>query len=163
MPFPLDADSRVSEDLSSFIASAVNDPDLDTPPTLGVIRQRLLDAAMAEGAVPPHRFGNDESLIVEIDALIEEYGEEAPAADFVVVKASDELTQFIEALLDLSDADIVPTLGGMRAAIADGWVARLAGDGVIDSDEDQTLLAEIEALINRYGDETPAESVLRFQ
>ena len=162
MPLPLDADSRVSEELSSFITSVVEDRDIEVVPTLGFIRERLLEAAMAEGA-EPRRFGSEESLIAEIEALIEEFGEEAPAVDFVVVKASDELSQVIEALLDLSDADIVPSLGGIRAAIADGWVARLAGDGIIDSDEDQTLLAEIDTLIDRYGEDTPAESVLRFQ
>ncbi len=162
MPLPLDADSRVSEELSSFITSVVEDRDIEVVPTLGFIRDRLLEADMTEGT-EPRRIGSEESLIAEIEALIEEFGEEAPAMDFVVVKASDELSQVIEALLDLSDADIVPSLGGIRAAIADGWVARLAGVGIIDSDEDQTLLAEIDTLIDRYGEDTPAESVLRFQ
>ena len=162
MPLPLDADSRVSEELSAFMAPLVDNPDIDVPVTLGFIRQRILAVARAQG-VEPRRFEGGESLAVEIDALIEEFGEGAPAVDFVAVKASEELSQVIETLLDLSDADIVPTLGGIQAAIADGWVARLAGDGVIDSDDDQTLLAELDALIVRYGNDTPAETVLRFE
>jgi len=162
MPLSREVESRVSEELSAFIAPLVDNPGIDVPLTLGFVRQRILGVAKAQG-VEPWRFGNGESLAAEIEALIEEFGDDAPAVDFVAVKASEELSQFIETLLDMSDADIVPTLGGLRTAILDGWVARLAGDGVIDTDEDQTLLAEIDALIARYGKDTPAESVLRFE
>jgi len=162
MPLPLDVDSRMSEELAAFVAPLLDNPDIGAPLTLGFIRRRILGVAKAWGK----ESGGAEdagSLAAEIEALIEEFGDEAPAADFVAVKASEELSELIEALLDMSDVDIVPTLGGMRAAIADGWAARLAGDGIIEGDEDQTLLAEIDALINRYGADTPAESVLRFE
>jgi len=162
MPLPREVDSRVSEELAAFIAPLVDNPDVEAPLTLGFIRQRILAAANAQG-VEPRRFGDGESLAAEIEALIEEFGEDALAVDFVAVKASEDLSRFIEALLDLSDADIVPSLGGVRTAIAEGWVARLAGDGVIDSDEDQTLLAEVDALIERYGKDMPAENLLRFE
>ena len=162
MPLPHEVESRVSEELSAFIAPLLDHPDMDTPLTLGFVRQRILGVARAQG-VEPRRFGAGESLAREIDALIEEFGADAPAADFVSVKASEDLSQFIETLLDVSEADVVPTLGGMRGAVADGWAARLAGKGVIDDDEDQTLLAEIDALIDRYGEDTPAENLLRFE
>ena len=162
MPLPLDVDSRMSEELAAFIEPLLDNPDIEAPLTLGFIRQCILRVAKARGEEPAG-FGDADSLAAEIEALIEEFGADAPAADFVAVKASGELSQFIETLLDLSDADVVPTLGGMRAAVADGWVARLAGDGVIDDDEDQTMIAEIDALVDRYGADTLAENLLRFE
>lgn len=162
MPLPHEVESRVSAELSAFIAPLLDNADIDAPLTLGFIRERILGATRAQG-IEPLRFASGESLAAEIQALIEEFGADALAADFVSVKASEELSQFIEALLDMADADVVPTLGGMRAAIANGWAARLEGQGIIDEDEDQTLLAEIDALIARYGEDTPAESLLRFE
>ena len=46
--------------------------------------------------------------------------------------------------------------------MSDGWLARLAGEGVIDPDGEESLLAEIDALIARYGPDLPAEELLRF-
>ena len=164
MTLPIEIDSRMSEELSAFTIPLLDNPDIDVPVTLGFVRRRIRGAARAQGVEPlPFGFGESESLAAEIEALIDEFGEDVPAADFVVVKASEELSRFIETLLDLSDIDIVPTLGGMRAAIAEGWVARLAGEGLIDEDEDQTLCAELDALIDRYGEDTAVESVLRFE
>ena len=56
-----------------------------------------------------------------------------------------------------------PTLGWVRDAMTGGLIARLVGDGTIDPDEDQTLLAEIDALIERYGDDVIAEDFVRFE
>ena len=44
-----------------------------------------------------------------------------------------------------------------------GVTAELVGDGVIDPDEDQTLQAEIEALIERHGAAAIAEDFIRFE
>jgi chitinase len=164
MPLPIDAASRVSEEMSSLLESLVNNPDLDLPVTLGVVRNKLKLALAGLGLEPDrHAFGNEQSLYAEIEALIEEYGEDAPALDFLAVKASDALSDLIEALLDdFEDEDVAATLGRVREAIVDGLAARLAGDGVIGDDEEQTLLAEVDALIERYGEDTLAEDVLGF-
>jgi hypothetical protein len=44
-----------------------------------------------------------------------------------------------------------------------GLLARLVGDGTIDADQDETLFAEIDELIDRYGQDTLAEQLLRFE
>jgi hypothetical protein len=164
MPLPIDAASRVSEEMSSLLESLVNNPDLDLPVTLGVVRNKLKLTLAGLGLEPDrHAFGNEQSLYAEIEALIEEYGEDAPALDFLAVKASDALSDLIEALLDdFEDEDVAATLGRVREAIVDGLAARLSGDGVIGEDEEQTLLAEVDALIERYGEDTLAEDVLGF-
>jgi hypothetical protein len=41
-----------------------------------------------------------------------------------------------------------------------GLVAELVSTGDIDPDEDETLLAEIQRLIKRHGDDSPAEDLL---
>jgi chitinase len=141
-----------------------SNPDIDEAVTLGFVRgsiRRTL-AGFVEGE-PVHLFGDEETLCAEIDALIEEYGEDVLAIDLATVKASDGLSTIIEALMDDTEEDIALTLGGVRAAMADGLVARLAGEGLIESDEEQTLLAEIDKLIERGGEDTLAESVLRFE
>ena len=165
MPLPIDAASRVSEEMSSLLESLVNNPDLDLPVTLGLVRNKLKLTLAGLGLEPDrHAFGSEQSLYAEIEALIEEYGEDAPALDFLAVKASDALSDLIEALLDdFEDEDVAATLGRVREAIVDGLAARLAGDGVIGEDEEQTLLAEVDALIERYGEDTLAEDVLGFE
>jgi hypothetical protein len=45
----------------------------------------------------------------------------------------------------------------------EGLTARLAGDGAIDTDADETLLAEIDELIRRYGAHAVAEHFIRFE
>lgn len=164
MSLPIEADSRVSEELSAAIEAMVNDPDIEEPITLGLVRDRLGEALGVERDEEDRlHFGNEQSLYAEAEALVEEYGEDAPAIDFLVVKASDTLSEIIEALVDDSETDTAVTLSGVREAITGGRVARLIGEGVVDPDEDGTLLAEIDALIERYGEDTPAESVLRFE
>jgi hypothetical protein len=39
----------------------------------------------------------------------------------------------------------------------------MAGDGLIDPDQNETLIAELDALIERFGSGTPAERLLRFE
>jgi hypothetical protein len=106
--------------------------------------------------------GSEGSLYAEAVALAEEFGEDANAEEFVVAKASESLSEVIEAVLDRSDEDVVPTLGDVRDAIMQGLAAQLAGEGILDADEDQPLLAELDALIERYGADTLAEDILRF-
>jgi hypothetical protein len=164
LPLPVEAESRVSEALAAVLESMINDPDIGDGITLGLVRDRLKQSLLAQGIEPDQRqFGSEHSLYAEVENLIQEYGEDAAAIDFAAVKASDELSDVLEALVDERDEDSPLTLGSARAAMASGWLARLTGEGIIDTDEAQSLIAEIDALIERYGDETPAENVLRFE
>lgn len=164
MQLPIDSDSRASEQLAARMESLINDPDIEEPVTLGFVRRRLREALVHRGRKADRSgFGNEESLYAEIEALVEEFGEEALAADFTAVKASAELSCVIEALVDESEADVAPTLESVREAILQGCLSRLAGNGVIEDDQEETLAAELDELIRRYGGDTPAEALLRFE
>jgi hypothetical protein len=102
-------------------------------------------------------------MLVELDDLIDEFGAEALAADFVSVKASEALSRAIEAAMDDVRLTEEPTLGAVREALTQGLIARLVGDGVIDAEDDAPLLAEIDDLITRYGEDAVAEDFIRFE
>ncbi len=160
MSYAVEVDSRVSEELSEFIESLVNNPDLEFPVSLGHVRDSLQERS---GEEEHHLFGNEGSLQAEIESLIEEYGEDVLAVEFIISKASDELSELIEALIDFTEDDITITLGSVRNAISEGLAARLVGWGAIEQDEEQTLFAEIDGLIGHYGEDLPAENLLRFE
>lgn len=160
----IEPDERVSQELSAVIEAIANDPDYTAPVTLGAVRERLRQtlAGFAE-AERVHGFGDEDMLSAEVDALIDEYGEDALATELVSAKASEELSTVIETLLDETDEDVVPTLGEVRQAMQDGLVARLVGAGLLEAEDEQALDAEIEALIERLGEDEPAENVLRYE
>jgi hypothetical protein len=103
------------------------------------------------------------SLTAELDDLIEEYGDDAPVIDFVVTKASEALSRVIEAAMDDVSLPEEPTLGAVRRALVQGLAARLIGEGAIDLDDDAGLMAEIDELIRRYGENAVAEDLIRFE
>jgi AcrR family transcriptional regulator len=162
---PIDVATRVSAELSQLIERLVNDPDREEPPTLEDVRAALLRRKSpspqreTEFLHPQDRT----SALGELDGLIEEYGKEAPAADFVAAKASEGLSRVIEAAMGDPSLPDEPTLGGVRAAMVGGLTARLVGEGAIDPDDDGVLLAEIDELIRRYGAGVPAEPLVRFE
>jgi hypothetical protein len=161
---PIDVATRVSADLSKLIERLVNDPDREEPPTLGDVRAVLLRKGRPPRRETEFLHPQDRtSALGELDGLIEEYGDEAPAADFVAAKASEGLSRVIEAAMDDPSLPDEPTLGAVRAAMAGGLTARLVGDGAIDPDDDGVLLGEIDELIRRYGAGAPAEPLVRFE
>jgi hypothetical protein len=125
-PF-IDIASSVSDELSQILETAVNDPEADETPTLGSVRKIVSQTAEDEqfDADSLH-FDQNRSLLEEIDDLIEQFGDDAPAIDFVTVKASESLTRIISALMD-TGASTPPTLYMVREAMLHGLVARLAG------------------------------------
>jgi len=128
------------------------------------VRVALVGRGTAEARETEFLRPQDEtSLLVELDRLIEEYGKEATATDFVVVKASEGLSRLIQAAMDDISFRRLPTLGAMREAMVNGLTARLIGDGAIDEDDEGALLGEIEELIRRYGENTLAETLIRFE
>ncbi|ARO87492.1 hypothetical protein EBAPG3_006745 [Nitrosospira lacus] len=162
---PIDIATRVSPNLSALIESRVNDPDAEQPITLATVRTfvaGLLPAAFTE-VEQLHHFDIDASLLDELDALIEEYGEDALAIDFAQNTASEPLSRVIDAVINDENRQNPPTLETIREAIASGLPARLVGDGVLEDDEDDALLGEIEALIRRYGADSLAEEFLRYE
>ncbi|MBI3067397.1 MAG: hypothetical protein HYY79_00395 [Betaproteobacteria bacterium] len=160
----LDVAARVSAELSEIIETLVNDPDREEAATLEEVRGTLVESGTAE-AVQEESLHPQErnSVLAEIDGLIEEYGGEALAIDFVVAKASAGLSRIIEAAMDDVSLPDEPTLGAVREAMVNGLTARLIGDGVLDADEDATLLAEIDELIRHYGADAVAENFIRLE
>lgn len=162
---PIDIATRVSPNLSSLIESRLNEADTEQSVTLATIR------AFVVGLLPTtytetehlHHFDVNDSLLDELDALIEEFGESALAIDFVQDVASEPLSRVIEAVMYDENRQAPPTLGAVREAIFSGLLARLVGEGVLDEDEDDSLLAELGTLIAKHGEESLAENFLRYE
>ena len=162
---PVDVASRVSPRLSELLRSRVDNPDCEQPVTLVAVRRFLADLLPADfkEAERMHHFDISESPLDELDALIEEFGATAFAVDFVQGSASEQLSRVIEALVDDENRENPPTLSAVRDALMAGRGARLVGDGILEDDEDDTLMSEIEALIEHFGADSPAEELLRYE
>ena len=165
IPNSTDVSSRVSPRLTALLLSRTNDPETDQPVTLIAVRRFLADLLPQDfrEAERLHHFDVSESLLDELDTLIEEFGPNALALDFAQASASEALSRVIEAMLDDENNENPPTLRQVRAALLDGLGARLVGEGVLEDDEDETLLAEIDALIEQFGENTSAEECLRYE
>lgn len=162
---PIDVASRVSPRLSELLRSRVENPECEQPVTLVAVRRFLAGLLPADfkEAERMHHFDVSESPLDELDALIEEFGATALAVDFVQASASEQLSRVIEAMVDDENRENPPTLSAVRDALVSGLGARLVGDGVLEDDEDDTLMSEIEALIEHFGADTPAEELLRYE
>jgi hypothetical protein len=141
---PTHAERRASEELSEALETLLAETDEETL-TLGMARDQLQEPLAEEGSEP--------SIYAELEALIEEYGEDAPALDFIVIKASGELAERIESILAATQGSEVVNIGHVREAVK---------EGLIDPDAEQVLLDELDDLIERYGEDTPAEDLVRF-
>ena len=161
----IDVASRVSQHLSALLGSRINNPESEQPVTLMAVRRFLGDLLPADfnEAERMHHFDVSESLIDELDALIEEFGATALAVDFAQVNASEALSRAIESVVNDENRENPPTLATIRDALLAGLGARLVGDGALEDDEDDGLLSEIESLIERYGADTLAEEYLRYE
>ena len=161
----IDIASRVSPSLSTLLNSRVLNPDCTQPVTLISVRRFLADLLPKDfnEAERIHHFDISESLLDELDALIEEFDGSALAVDFVKASASDPLSRAIEAVVNDENRENPPTLAGIRDALLAGLAARLVGDGVMEDDEDDSLLAEIDALIEQFGADSLAEELIRYE
>lgn len=162
MTIPIDPDAQVSAELSEVMTSLLNNPDLPEPVTLGMVRAVIVQSLETEDLDEAPRIGLEDTLVAELDQLIDEYGEDALAGDFVSASASDALSEFIEAVLERADDDVEVVLSDVRDAVDQGLLAELEGEGLIESDDAQALVGELDALIERYGEDLPAEELLRM-
>ncbi|HZP87033.1 MAG TPA: hypothetical protein VFB54_09440 [Burkholderiales bacterium] len=81
MAIPIDTESRVSEALAAYMERMINNPDIEEPVTLALVRDRLKQMAggwlaqlAGEGI---SETGNEQNLLEEIDALVARYGADA--------------------------------------------------------------------------------------
>lgn len=161
----IDVSTRVSTNLSTLIASRLNRAEPGEAITLADIRDfvtGILTEAFTE-TEGLHHFDVNDSLLDELNALIDEFGETALAVDFVQEAASEPLSRVIDAVVNGQDRDHPPTLGVIREAMVSGLTARLVGEGTLDEDEDDNLIAEIDALIDRHGSNALAEGFIRYE
>ena len=162
---PIDIASRVSPELTSLIETIITQLESDEPVTLGIVRTVItydIPEDMSE-VEEMHHFDVEESVIDELDELIEEFGESAPAVDFIYAFASEPLSRVIEAVMNDENRENPPTLETIKDAIIDGLPGRLLGEGVLEEDEADQLLTEIDNLIERYGADALAEEYLRYE
>jgi hypothetical protein len=157
--------ARVSSQLSALIDAQVNAPDAEQPITLAQVRAFIanLPPGPLNEAERIHHFDVAKSALDELDVLIDEYGEDALAVDFSQASASEALSRVIEAVVNDDNRETPPTLVAVWEAMTTGLLTRLVGEGVLDDDEDDPLLAEIEVLIERYGANELAEGFLCYE
>ena len=162
---PIDIASHVSAELSGLIQSVIDELDTDEPITLSAIRSFISNDLPAEidETEHMHHFDIDESLIDELDALIDQFGESAVAIDFVYAFASEPLSRAIEALMDDQEQENPVTLSEVKEALVHGLTSRLVGDGVLEDDEADMLMPELDSLIEHYGPDATAENFLRYE
>ena len=162
---PIDIASRVSPELSDLIQTVIDRLDSDEPVTLGAIRSFIVHELLAEidESEEMHHFDTDESLVDELDELIEQFGESAVAVDFIYAFASEPLSRAIETVMDDENRENPLTLSEVRDALVDGLASRLLGDGVLEDDEADMLMPEIDNLIEHYGPDATAEDFLRYE
>ena len=160
---PIDVATRVSPELSTIIEKLVNDPDREETPTLSEVQAAVEEGNTGEAELELLHPQERTSVLSEIDGLVEEFGGDVLAANFIVAKASEGLSRIIETLINDRSLRRRPTLAMVREAMAGGLTARLVGDGTLDPDEDATLLAETDALISRFGSDSLAEELVRFE
>ena len=110
-----------------------------------------------------HHVDIDASLLDELDALIEEFGDDTLAIDFAQTTASEPLSRVIDEIVNDENRENPPTLEAVKEAIVSGLPARMIGEGALEDDEDDGLLSEIEALIRRYGGDSLAEEFMRYE
>lgn len=162
MTIPIDPDAQVSAELSEVMTSLLNNPDMPEPVTLGMVREVIVQSLDREDLDEAPRIGLEDTLVAELDQLIDEYGEDTLAGDFVSSSASGALSEFIEAVLERAEDDVEVVLSDVRDAVDQGLLAELEGEGLIESDDAQALIAELEVLIERHGEDFPAEELLRM-
>ena len=162
---PIDIASHVSPELSDLIQGVIDELDTDEPITLSAIRSFITNDLPAEmdETEHMHHFDLDESLIDELDALIDQFGESAAAVDFVYAFASEPLSRAIDAVMDDQEQENPVTLSEVKDALAAGLTSRLVGDGVLEDDEAEVLMPEIENLIEHYGPDAAAENFIRYE
>lgn len=165
MTLPADIQETVTRELSTFMEAVIDNYESQGhgPATLRSVREAmaggLFERLVAEGRVRPEDKSN---LGLEVDALIEASGDDALAVRFTRPRASEDLSTVIEALLNETDEGPPPTLSTVRDAMNEGLLAKLVGHGELDSEDEQSLLDEIDAMIEQHGVGALAEEFLRF-
>lgn len=165
MTLPADIQETVTREISTVMQAVIDSHEVrgEGPATLVSVREAMT-GGMVEHLARENRVSLEDkpNLLLEIDALIEGCGGDALAVRFTRPRASEDLTTVIEALLDSTDAGPPPTLSTLRDAMQQGLLANLVGHGEIDSEDEQSLLEEIDDMIETHGLGALAEEFVRY-
>ena len=161
MSIETDLPGHISDELARVMEYVLNDEEAVQPVTLGSVLESMY-SGLIDRLIEESRIDEDPetSIFGEIKLLIEEYRSDALAQQFVRLRTSDNLASVIQVVMERRDSDEPPTLLYVREAMHQGIVAELVGNGTIERDVDATLIAEIDHLINRYGENVLAENLL---
>ena len=109
---PVDISSNVTPRLSALIESVVNNPDGPDAPTLETVHHFFTDLMPRDFVETEHmhHFDLTDSLLDELTQLIEDYGPEASAVDFIRASASEGLTRVMESVVDDDNREHPATL-----------------------------------------------------
>lgn len=139
-------------------------PGTTEPPTLGRVREAIADGLLQrlqERGEVDLDLARAEAVEQEVERLVERFGEDILAEDFVRYRAGPALSEVIRAVMrDHDDPERPPTLAQVAEAMRGGLVARLIGEGALDGDDQRPLDREIEGLIDLHGPAAPAEHYL---
>lgn len=162
---PIDISTRVSPELSELIETLIDQLDTGDDLTLGGVRDFISHGFPddVEEEEEMHHFDFDESVIDELDELIEQFGESAAAMDFISAFGSEAMSRVIEEVSGDENRDNPPTLEDIRAALLDGIAGRMVGEGALEDDEVDGLMGEIEDMIDRFGPDALAEDFVRYE
>lgn len=159
MTIPSDVFENLSNELSIVIGALLDDESVSQPATLAEVREAVL-AEIKTITIPLNRFSSDRIQLLsdEVDALIDEFGDDALAVRFFKPWADASLKPLIEAACD---EVVEATLGDVLKATQSGLLANLIAKGEIADDETQTVIAELQALISQHGADVLAEDFVR--
>ena len=76
---------------------------------------------------------------------------------------STGLTKTIRFLFNSAEATEDPTLGKVREAVKEGLLTHLIEIDLIDSSDEEDIQKEIEALVERHGEDVLAHELVRFR
>ncbi len=154
--------NTTSHELALAIQQEMNNEEHPQPPTLGSMLASM-QQGLYEELVQSRRIDSDreQSIIAELESLIEDYGADALAEDFVDYSATENLAAAAHALLNSLATDQPPTLTTLRNAITGGLCTQLVASGEIELDDEHSLITEVDELIQLHGEDTPAELFLR--
>ena len=160
MTLATDVYENTSEDLSTVIQKVLGDEEIAQPATLASVREEVLKDVKTI-TIPLNTFATErlQELRNEVEALIEEYGNDALAVRFFKPRASQALTQLIDYGMDKLGE---PSLSQLFNELEHGLLAKLIAEGELDDDEAQTVTAELQALIEKHGPDAIAEEFVRY-
>jgi len=163
MAWTTDLADRSSPALATVIERVLNDPDRSDDATLAMVRE-----AMEQGLIEDMVRGGElaetdrDAVSQELEDLARELGEDIPAVHLLRYRAASTLSALIRELLARwEDPERPPTLAHVREAIDTGLLAELVGEGVIDPDQDDTVMRQLDDLIQTHGEHALAEELVK--